>query len=94
MKNILSTYVLLNFMLLNHSFASATDNTTTYIDYDKLFTNLDPLSLNLKYAFYIMVSISVSIIALCMAFFTFLLIYYIYDNKKAKIIKTSMGMHA
>lgn len=103
MKKILSTYILLNFILINQCHAL----NETEIDYTRIMSELDyekiiPRNINsteiigINEIFYSISAVCVVlfIIAMCIVFVTLLLIYYIYDNSKKKIITSTMGIHA
>ncbi|CCU55714.1 unknown similar to AMEV089 [Choristoneura biennis entomopoxvirus] len=105
MKTIWPTYILLNFILINKCYALEDFNKT--IDYSTLISRLDykkfiPHIINntdliggdkIFYSIIALITV-LFLIAMCVGFCTSLLIYYIYDNSKKKIIKSTMGIHA
>ncbi|AAG02795.1 hypothetical protein AMV089 [Betaentomopoxvirus amoorei] len=101
MKNIWRTYILLNFILINQSMTTATSDHNVSIDYSKFdFKSLLPIinnstSVGMDKIFYSLIALCtvIFLIAMCVSFVTSLLIYYIYDNSKKKIIKSTMGIH-
>ncbi|CCU55408.1 unknown similar to AMEV089 [Adoxophyes honmai entomopoxvirus 'L'] len=96
MKNILPAYVLFNLILLNGTFALDGVNATT-TDHTKITSSSSfetVVTLNKIFYSIVAMSIIIFVIALCISFATSLLIYYIYDNSKSKIVTSSMAIHS